>query len=278
VQELCTLLGNAWVPVLAADGEYATQGQQWIWFLVKPALAPQASLLPITAYDAFAGKKWDVNYWGEATTVRHSHYRHPQVMVLDWSGTRFEFIGLHLKSKFVNQGASLWNGTAAQRHEFVQEALKARIKLATEAANVRAYVDAKFAQTPAPGLFVMGDLNDGPGKELLETRYLFFDLVSNLQGDVFFARHFLNHALFDYQHDLRWSVHFEDFVEPARDPHILLDHILVTQALVDGSLPLRVQPGAGFVEHERHALINAPEPAARKTSDHVPVSVRITTA
>lgn len=278
VQAFCDLLGDEWRPVLATDGQYATQGQQWIWFLVKPALAPSSSLLPVATYDAFAGKSWDVNYWGEATTSSHGHYRHPQVLVLDWNGSRIEFIGLHLKSKFVNQGESLWNGSPAERQQFVQEALKARIKLATEAVNVRAYIDAKFAQTATPGIFVMGDLNDGPGKELLEERYLFFDLVSNLQGDVFFANKFLNHALFDYVDELRWSVYFEDFVDPARDPHILLDHILFTQGLVNGSLPLRVDAGGGFVEHEVHALVNATQPATRRASDHAPVSVVITIA
>ena len=175
-------------------------------------------------------------------------------------------------------GPTARKGTDAQRQEFVREALKARVKLATEAANVRAYIDAKFAQTPNPAIFVLGDLNDGPGKEFFERQYLFFDLVSTLQGDVFFARKFMNHALFDFAHELRWSVRFDDYVDPARDPCILLDHILFTQGLVDGSLPLRVEPGAGFVEHEVHALVNAGEPANRKSSDHAPVSVWITIA
>jgi hypothetical protein len=114
--------------------------------------------------------------------------------------------------------------------------LTARIKMTTEGTNVRAYIDAKFLQTRNPAIFVLGDFNDGPGKEYFEERYLFFDLVSNLQGDVFFASRFLNHALFDYPDELRWSVQFDDFVDPNRDPHILLDHILFTQPLVDGSL------------------------------------------
>ncbi|WP_161807176.1 hypothetical protein [Desulfatitalea tepidiphila] len=30
----------------------------------------------------------------------------------------------------------------------------------------------------------MGDCNDGPGQDHFETRYLFFDLIGNLQGEV----------------------------------------------------------------------------------------------
>jgi hypothetical protein len=274
IRAFCDQLGG-WEPVLASDGAYATQGQQWLWFLVKPAWRERAALLPVAAWDAFAGAGWDVNYWGEVDSERHRHYRHPQVLVLDVAGTRVEVIGLHLKSKFVNRGESLWRGTPEDRATFVREALKARVKLATEAANVRAYIDAKFAQVSNPALFVVGDLNDGPGKEYFERQFLFFDLVGTLQGDVFFARRFLNHALFDLADELRWTVRFDDFVDPARDPRILLDHILFTQGLVDGSLPLRVDAGAGWVEHEVHALVNAGEPANARTSDHAPVSVRI---
>ncbi|MEX0749209.1 MAG: endonuclease/exonuclease/phosphatase family protein [Dehalococcoidia bacterium] len=269
------LLNGEYVAVKAADGLYATSGTQWIWFLVKPALAGQTSLLPVATWDALCGQRWPCYFWGDFSEVSHGHYRHPQVLVLETPELRAEFIGLHLKSKFVNQGERLWNGTQAERQEFIREALKARVKLTTEATNVRRYIDRKFEQVEHPAIFVMGDLNDGPGKEYFEERYLFFDLISNIQGDVFFANKFLNHALFDGQDNLRWSVDFEDFVDPQRDPHILLDHVLFTQPLTDGSLSWEVQPHAGLVEHEIHALVNAPLPSSAKTSDHRPVSVQI---
>ena len=271
------LLGGEWVAVKAPDGEYAIQGDQWIWFLVRERHKDRASLLPVATWDAFAGGSWKVHFWGEFDERDHRHFRHPQVLVLDWDGFRVEFVGLHLKSKFVNQGQSMWKAGGAQREKFVRESLTARVKMATEASNVRAYLDAKFEQVADPAIFVMGDLNDGPGKELFEEGFLFFDLVSNLQGDVFFARRFLNHALFDFPGHLRWSVRFRDFVQPKRDPHILLDHILFTQGLVDGSLPWRIDAHAGKVEHEIHDLINATLPASAKTSDHKPVSVEVRT-
>jgi hypothetical protein len=121
----------------------------------------------------------------------------------------------------------------------------------------------------------MGDLNDGPGKEYFEERYLFFDLLSNIQGDVFFANKYLNHALFDSSAELRWTVNFQDFVDPERDPFILLDHILFTQPLTNGALPWEVKTHAGRVEHEVHDLINASLPASSRTSDHRPVSVNV---
>ena len=278
-------LGGTYVPVVRPAGDpYRQSGRQWIWFLVKPHLANHVSLLPVETWrsyvrnvapDGEGGAKWPVHYKGSIVPEEHGHYRHPQVLVLDWSGTRVEFIGLHLKSKFVRVGR--YNGTDAQKQEFVDEAVKARTKLATEAANVRRYIDHRFLQEENPAIFVMGDLNDGPGKELFERQYLFFDLLSNIQGDVFAARRFLNHALFDYLGDLRWSVHFRDSVDPNRDPHILLDHIMFTQGLVNEALPLQVEANAGLVEHEIHDRINSMLTAKQETGDHKPVSCMITT-
>ncbi len=108
---------------------------------------------------------------------------------------------------------------------------------------------------------------------------MFFDLVSNIQGDGFFLRKFLNRALFDYLDDLKWTVEFDDFTKSNRDSRtrILLDHILFTQALVDGSLPWKINEHAGKVEHEIHDLINAVLPANAQTSDHSPPSQGATT-
>jgi hypothetical protein len=273
------VLLDEYVAIKAPDGEYSTRGTQWIWFLVKPCLAPHCELLPVGVWDAFTSPSWEVHYWGSHVAELHDHYRHPQVLVLDWHGQRVEFVGLHLKSKITSPGAEqMWLNGGQERETFVEEAIKARIKLATEAANVRAYIDAKFGQVENPAIFVMGDLNDGPGKEYFEEEYLFFDLLSNIQGDVFFAHKFLNHALFDYVTDLRWSVHFEDFVDPKRPPEILLDHILFTQGLVDGTLPLQVEAKAGFVEHEVTELVNSQNYQYAHTSDHRPVSVMVDTA
>jgi len=149
------------------------------------------------------------------------------------------------------------------------------VKLSSEALAVRAYIDQRFAQEADPSILVVGDLNDGPGKELMEREYLLHDLISNLQGEVFFARKFLNHALFDQPHALRWTAKFKDILDPGRNQHILLDHILFTQALTRaGTSPLQVQSNAGLVEHLAH---EEGESTFGKDllSDHRPVSVEL---
>jgi hypothetical protein len=156
----------------------------------------------------------------------------------------------------------------------VKESLEARIKLATEARNIRDYIAAKFRQVADPAILVLGDCNDGPGHDFFETQYLFFDLISNIQGDVMVSERFFNHALFDFSGELRWTAKYADVVTgvtASRNP-LLLDHVLISQPLCRGNLPLQANAGAGKVEHEAFERNNAAASSSRKSSDHRPVS------
>jgi hypothetical protein len=278
-----------------------------MWFLTKPALKNlrAAQLLDVATWQAYTRKIYtdqesrrqhrDGQWWvsvpkidktrklvGAHVLSPHAHYRHPQVLVLDWDGIRVEFIGVHLKSKFTGISVPRRAPNENDKNYFTREdvvffmanAVVARAKLSTEATDVRHYIDQRFAQEPLPAIFVLGDMNDGPGKELLEREYLLHDLISNLQGDVFFARQFLNHALFDNPDALRWTVEFEDELDPKRSPHILLDHIVFTEALSRRGIgPLIVEPGMGKVEHEIHDRIASVLPHGMAVSDHRPVTL-----
>ena len=285
-------------PRQALQGLYAMQGNdasgnQWLWFLVRDGLFQEARatlLDPRVWRDLTRQPKWPVHDWGNLATKQHSHWRHPQTLLLNLAGVEMEFIGVHLKSKINRMRPFDEQGELTQ--DYVTEALRARIRLATEAYDVRRYIERRFEQHPDPRIFVLGDLNDGPGRGHFEREFLFFDLVSNIQGDVFFARGFLNHALFDFDDRLRWTTGFRDRVEewsrnrpgaevlPSEpiDPtrFQLIDHILFTQPLVGERASPRVKAGAGLVEHTIHQRINALLTQANRTSDHVPVSVHIT--
>ncbi|MCL4202024.1 MAG: hypothetical protein KJ000_05995 [Pirellulaceae bacterium] len=270
-----------YVAVTRPQGEsYHQSGNQWIWFVVHEQLASRVSLLPVRVWQQYTEAaspngehtdSWPVHRWGQIERVKHKHYRHPQVLVVDLGGVRAEVIGGHFKSKLTTVG-NFHSPDEAKRKAFIEATLENRIKLATEAQNVRYYIDRRFKQERSPAVMVLGDLNDGPGKEFFERQFLFFDLLNNLQGDVFEAEKFLNHALFDYPDELRWTAHFEDRIEPSRNPHILLDHIMFTQAFVRGELPIRVEPHAGKVEHEIFDRITALLPSQVHLSDHKPVS------
>jgi hypothetical protein len=277
------VLDGQWVPVLldpavplgAGDAGYQIKGTQWIWFLVRTALRPHCRLQsPVVWQDFAGGKTWKVNLWGEVVPDDHSHYRHPQLMIYRLpNGTEVELIGVHLKSK-INKMPITRTPEGNLTADYVKESLRARTALATEARDVRAYIAAKFRQVPDPAIIIMGDCNDGPGHDFFETQYLFFDLISDIQGDVLIAERFFNHALFDFSGDLRWSAKYADDIlgiTASQNP-LLIDHILMSQPLCRGSLPLVANPGAGKVEHEAFSRANAGATSRQKTSDHRPVS------
>ncbi len=267
-------------------------GNQWIWFLVKNQLFNNTNAFiqdPGIWHGMTGQKKWSVNYWGNYDSKRANHWRHPQILVMDIGGIMVEIIGVHLKSKINRKSA--FDDNDNLKPTYVDEALRARVKLATEANDVRQYIEQRFQQESEPRIIVCGDMNDGPGKKFFERQYLFFDLISNIQGDIFLASRFLNHALFDYTEHLRWTTEFRDRIEIWARENMdmyntqtnvidnarkqLIDHILFTQAFVNGSGTPRINPNAGLVEHTIHEKINANLKNALKTSDHRPVSVEI---
>lgn len=267
-------------------------GNQWIWFLVKNELFNNsaAHIQDPKVWRGMTGlKKWTVNYWGSYQSQKASHWRHPQTLILNIEGLIIEIIGVHLKSKINLKKA--FDQTNQLTTEYVDEALRARVKLATEANDIRKYIEQRFQQESNPYIIVCGDFNDGPAKEFFERQYLFFDLMSNIQGNIFFADSFLNHALFDYRQDLRWSTKYNDKIERwARNEFgnyhnkatafdttrkQLIDHILFTQAFVKSNSGPKILKHAGMVEHTIHEKVNANVRNSEKTSDHHPVSVEI---
>lgn len=288
VDDFCTqVLDRQWIPVLLEqdhealghrDKEYQTKGTQWIWFLVRAGRERNCRLQSPDVWQSFTGMKtWSVNFWGEEKSTQHYHYRHPQVLIYDLgNGQEIELIGVHLKST-INDKPIERDADGNLMGEYLTEATEARIKLATEARNIRQYVAAKFDQLAYPGLLVIGDCNDGPGQDYFEKQYLFFDLISNIQGDVMIAERFFNHALFDFSAHLRWTARYRDEVLgiPASQNPLLLDHILISQPLCRGGLSLMAKEHAGTVEHEAYERFNAGSSSNTKTSDHRPICCKL---
>ncbi|WP_282031757.1 hypothetical protein [Winogradskyella eximia] len=290
ILDFCAIvLQNEWIPILLKgdndqigdrDRDYGNhmRGTQWLWYLVKPAIAARCRLQDPTVWQAFiTTDRWQVNYWGKIIPDDHKHYRHPQVLIYELdNGQEIECIGVHLKSK-INLTSIKRDAQGNLEGDYLETALKARVKLATEARNIRHYITAKFNQLEAPGMVLLGDCNDGPGQDFFESQYLFFDLIQNLQGDVLSAERYFNHALFDYSADLRWTSRFRDPILniPASQNPLLIDHILMSQPLCNGSFPLKVNAKAGRVEHEVFERANAGSNASTRTSDHRPVSLTL---
>ncbi len=284
--------------------DYGIQGVQWIWFLIRKASPISGKLLHLDRWNALTapawgdqrrGEKWQVSYPifdDEASSLNfhvpgaHGHYRHPQVLqvAIDLGAgdvQHLEIIGCHLKSKINRvspKGDPYSDSFFDDQPELVASLITSRIKLTTEATDIRHYIEGRFQSEPNAAIIVVGDLNDGPGKERIERRFLYHDLVSNLQGDVFLAHHFLNHALFDFEDEARWSYDLKrDRLDPLRDPKILLDHVMFTQSFTGSNRPgaaaFRARSGGGKVEHEIHHRVGAGRPRSAQTSDHRAVSM-----
>ncbi|QYK41322.1 MAG: endonuclease/exonuclease/phosphatase [Paracoccaceae bacterium] len=284
--------------------DYGTQGAQWLWFLVRRGVPIRGRLQHLDRWRALTapawgnqrrGDRWEVSFPifdAAAANLRflvpgtHGHYRHPQVLQVEidlpnGKMQHLEIIGCHLKSK-INGVYPKGDAYAAdffdRQPALVADIMTSRIKLTTEATDIRHYIDARFQSEPDAAIIVAGDLNDGPGKERIERRFLYHDLVGNLQGDVFLARQFLNHALFDFDDTARWSYDLgRDRLDPARNPRILLDHIMFTQALTGADRPqvaaFRARSGGGKIEHDVHHRVAAARGRKAQTSDHRAVSM-----
>jgi hypothetical protein len=121
----------------AMQGNAAT-GNQWIWFLVREGLFQEARatlLDPRVWQDLTRQSRWPVHDWGNLATRQHRHWRHPQTLRLNLGGVEVECIGVHLKSKINRMRPFDEQDELTQ--DYVSEALRARIRLATEAYDVR---------------------------------------------------------------------------------------------------------------------------------------------
>lgn len=282
-------------------GTDAVTGRQWLWFLIRKTAPIDGQLLHLDRWrhhteassrGEHKGGRWDVSYpelkidddgadrFEYSIEKNHGHWRHPQVLQATIDGHFFEIIGCHLKSKITRvrpKGDVMGESFFTENRELVADLIKSRVKITTECADIRHYIDHRFAEDASAPIIVAGDLNDGPGKERIERRFLYHDLIGTLQGEVFFARRFLNHALFDFAEEERWSVFFRDRLDPERSPRILLDHILFSQSFTGNSqvepFGFRAMAGGGLVEHEVHHAINGTRPKYAETSDHKPVSM-----
>jgi len=283
------VLGGDYEPVLLQgpgeaigyrDRDYANNmaGIQWIWFYVKPALKDRCVLQAPSVWQEMNGyDSWPVYYWGKPDEkIQHKHYRHPQVLKYRFdNGDQLELIGVHLKSGFMEGGVHIEKDADGNLiGPNLDEALSNRIKLATEARDVRTYISKRFAEESIPPpIIVVGDMNDGEGQDYFEKNYLYFSVVSNLEGDVVDSEQFFNHALFDFTPSDRWSIKFADEVLglTADQNPLLLVHILMSQPVCNGSCPVTAKAHCGIVEHKAY---NDNNPSGKKpTSDHRPVSV-----
>lgn len=133
------------------------------------------------------------------------------------SGQRVRIIVNHFKSSYINGGQAMWNDPN-KRTEFIRESLINRRRITMEAVQVRKHVDETL--TTEPNSIIIGDINDGPGKEFFENYMLGMDITSELLGNTYYPDSIFKHLL-DLNDD--FSVIFNDFVEEIPNKKVLLE-------------------------------------------------------
>jgi endonuclease/exonuclease/phosphatase family metal-dependent hydrolase len=248
-------------------------GAQKLALLYKPTTV-QAQLVASSQLQLLI-EPWLADVDGDGVLDSYQFTRLPLVTTVQAGQSSMQVIVAHTKSNFVNQGQALWQDPAT-RQSYVVAALKNRRRIATEGMRLRTYLDSRLQQDQAARVIVLGDLNDGPGRDYFEERYLAHNVTDVLVGSAFQPEWLFTHAQHDLPDTQRYSAIFDDFVTGEPSHHLLLDHILLAPGLTAGS-GLRLVAGTGTVEHAAYEALVANQGSKRqdRPSDHRPVSVTL---
>lgn len=263
-------LGGDYEFILSDDG-----GAQKLAVLFKPGAVESAQLTPHTDV-ADLIDQWEADVDGDAVLDGYSFTRSPLAVDLDIGGHRLQVIVAHLKSNFINEGKDLWDDPA-RRQEFVIAALRNRRRISAEGMRVRGYLDRRLAEDPDAAIVVLGDLNDGPGLDYFEGRYLTHNVTDIIVGSAFAPERLLSHAQHDMPAEKRYTAVFEDFVPEPEVKHLLLDHVMLSPGLT-GTGPLVMSEGSGAVYHAEFDdhVVKGGEKRNDRPTDHRPVGVELT--
>jgi endonuclease/exonuclease/phosphatase family metal-dependent hydrolase len=227
---------------------------------------------------------WQADVTGTAVLEEYGYTRVPLVVDVKFGAEAFQILVCHTKSNFINHGEQLWNDPS-KRQEFIVAALLNRRRNANECQHIRDYLDDRLDAQADARIIVVGDLNDGPGRDYFESLYLAHNVTDVLIGSVFEPERAFTHAQHDVPKANRWTAEFDDFVgmrvpgkiDPVPQPNtrVLLDHILLSPGFHDVGGLHKSGPGrVGHAAYEAHLANNGAKRQDRP-SDHRPVSVRL---
>ena len=172
------------------------------------------------------GADFEADTDGDAVLETDTRFaRRPLVVDVVAHGHNIRVINCHLKSKFVPDGEDLFHGTQAEKKKFIRAALVNRRRISAEAFRIRTYLDELFKNNPDRLILLTGDLNDGPGFEHFERKYLTHSVVDLVFGSVLLPEGRLTHPLIKPGQPPPASAYFDDFVEKVENKALLLDHI-----------------------------------------------------
>lgn len=250
-------------------------GAQKLALLAKPVA--EAELVPAAGLGDLI-EPWLADVDGDGVVNEYQFTRDPLVCRLTLDGSPLVVVVAHLKSNFINRGEQMWRDPA-RRLEFIRSALQNRRRIANEGMRMRQYLDARLGEDPDAAIVVLGDFNDGPGRDLFEQQYLAHNVTDLLVGSSYRPETLFGHALVDVPADLRFSAVFDDFVTEEPQKQILLDHIVLSPGMAAGGAGVRKEAGSGRIEHDAWAARRTGDGRRRdqRATDHRPATVAVET-
>lgn len=219
--------------------------------------------------------------WGEVKKSTSKKIpRKPVVLSLTPPGSAdtVELMVFHTKSKISKlRSRKQWENRDV---DAIVDALQSRQRLSGELVAIRNYLTHAILSTRTKGCILMGDLNEGPNRDIFEEKFLITNIVDELRGGFHREEALMHHALnrewIDPDRAKAFTAEFRDATQEGKKVKVLLDHIMVSTALKGGESPIKLVKGSGRIEHEIYDanVTNSGNKKGEKPSDHRPVSAK----
>jgi endonuclease/exonuclease/phosphatase family metal-dependent hydrolase len=249
-------------------------GSQKLALLYKPASVSAIQLASHSDIENLIDP-WICDVDGDAVLDEYHFTRNPLVVNVKLGGHELKIVVAHTKSNFINNGRAMWENPAT-RQTYIIAALQNRRRISSEGMRVRTYLDSLLRDNQSSLILVLGDLNDGPGKDYFEENYLTHNVTDIVVGSAFQPEMVFFHAPLEFPADERYTAVFDDFVTEEPNKRMLLDHILLSPGL-SASDGLRRVTNSGRVNHPEYngQVDGTGTHRDQRPSDHRPLSVEL---
>jgi hypothetical protein len=254
----------------------AESGSQSNHILVHQNCPVQMSQVPETdEIYKHLSRKIEYYHWDEvAKATLEDFTRKPAVLRFKIGTKRYELMLFHTKSK-ISKLKRKKQYTQRDKTAIIS-ALRSRQKLSAEMAAVRRYLSHAILSKRVHGCILMGDLNDGPHRDIFEEHFLIHNIVDELRGGFHREPALMHHAfpLKFLEGKLAYTAEFRDPTRGGKLTKVLLDHVLVTTSIYKGETNLQLDRTRGKIEHKvyENQVDNKGRTRDDRPSDHRPVS------
>lgn len=251
-------------------------GSQSVHALVKKNCPVAVEQVPESdAIYSHLKRKVTYYHWDEVKqSTMEKFTRKPVVLKLSIGNKSYELMVFHTKSK-ISRLKKKDQYTLRDKPAII-DALRSRQKLSAEMAAVRRYLSHAILSKRVDGCILMGDLNDGPNRDVFEQHFLIHNIVDELRGGFNREKALMHHVFPDtfLEGPKAFTADFSDPTQDGKQVEVLLDHILVTTGIYNGESMLRLKRHRGKIEHEvfNRNLDNNGKKRDDRPSDHRPVS------